>query len=922
MRNIPRLASSAPLARRWPGPAAWLAVLAVALAAYHYFTGENTALPVQLVPHLTPLTLVLDSVAVGPARLPLPVYGYVVSLTHDVGGPYTRPEAATAWLLMLALGLAGWLAVASLLQRTAFVVATVPLVLLLTSLNADGLGIFGNSGQQTFLILALLVLGAAALALQLWGERVQLAWRVLLFGALVVGLAGLLVARTTLPLPETALYLAANATPAGAVLVAALALWVGIENVRALLWFNTQAERPEGRFGLLPLVLSSGLYVGALALYYFNGRELSLGWGLHLDPLVLLLLAVLVGWLGLQQRVAALPGGWLPLSAARPLYELLVVLAAGALGYALATANSPLLDAARDFVVLALGLLGAAFLLYALVNFGPLIRQRLPVHRVAFEPRRLPLYAVYVLALGTIVVLQVRSAWPLLDQVAAGTSNQLGDLARQQSETFPDELATALLAESYYARSGDELDRFNRSAQLGRAALYRFREQTQNEQNALRRALLRQPDDRVSLRLAAQLTEPADFLAALDVLREAHRADPRSFALTSDLAQLFTRSNLTDSVLFYLNQSARLAPHAYVGRTNELALALGQQQYAAARPLTASPAGPTEPALAANQELLQLLAPVRYAPTLPDAVPAARDLHPADFTQLYHQTLLTVRMADQAALLRLLPVLTALTARPANGTYYEQLLFLQALSRHAAGQELAARQVLAPLTAGNGASAGYYQYVLGLWQLQQQQYGTAAAQLALAASHRAAAAPLALAWAQAYAGRPDSARAQALRLVGSADATMHHSAGRLMSVLAAGTLRALAPAVSPAGAVLAARAAKAKKPAQAARLYEQALAEAPFNEAVVLAVSAFYTAQQQPGNAYEALRRGLVENPDSAPLLQAYALAAASDGLAELGQSALEQLRSRLSATAYAALVAQFRARQAAYMAAATEFGR
>ena len=918
-----RLPTSATTGRRWPGPAAWLALLALGLAAYHYFTGEATSLPVQLLPRLAPVTLVLDSVAVGPAHLPLPVYGYLTTLTHDVGGPYTRPDAATLWLLVLGLGVAGWLAVASTLRRTAFVAATVPLVLLLTSLNADGLGLFGTSGRQTFLTLALAGLGAAALALQLWGEGVRLLWRVLLFGALVAGLAWLLAARSTLPLPETALYLAANATPAGAVLLAALLLWVGLENVRALLWFNTQAERPEGRFGLVPFLLSSGLYLGALGLYYFNDRQLDLGWGLHLDPLVLLLPAVLSGWLGLRQRVAALPD-WLPLPAARPLYGLLVALAAGALGYALATANSPLLDAARDATVLALGLLGAAFLLYVLLNFGPLIRQRLQVYRVAFAPRRLPLYAVYVLALGTVVVLEVRTGWPLLDQVAAGTSNQLGDLARQQSEARPDDLPLALLAESYYARSGDELDRFNRSAQLGRAALYRFREQNQNEQNALRRALLRQPNDpKVSLRLAAQLTEPADFLAALDVLRQAHRADPRNFAITSDLAQLFTRSSLTDSVLFYLNQSAQLAPRAYVGRSNELALALGQQQYAAARPLAAAPAGLAEPALAANQELLQLLAPVRPAPALPTPDSATRPLAPADFAQLYHQTLLTVRAAHQPALAQLLPVLATLAARPENGTYYEQLLFLQALARHAAGHELAARQALAPLAAGSSASAGYYQYVLGLWQLQQQQYGTAAAQLGLAASHRAAAAPLAQAWALAYAGQPDSARAQVRRLAASPDADMRRRAAQLTSLLAAGPLPAPAAAAPLAGATLAARAraAEAKQPALAARLYEQVLAEAPFNEPAVLAAGAFYTAQQQPGNAYEALRRGLVENPDAAPLLQAYALAAASDGVAELGESALAQLRPRLSVAAYATLLEQFQARRAAHAAAAAEFG-
>lgn len=908
---------ASPILRRLPGLPALLALVALAGAVYAYFTGEPATLPVQLVPHLASVPLTLDSVAVGPARLPLPVSGFITTFTHDVGGPYTQPLAAGLWLGVLALAVAGWLAVVSMLRRPAFIAGTVPVIFLLTSLNADGLDIFSGV-RPYFLYLSLGVLGAAALGLQAYGERVRVVWRVLVFMALVGGLVALLLARAKQPLAEAALHLAAYATPAGAALMAALVLWVGVENIRALLWFNTQAERPESRFGLLPYVLASVLYLGALGLYLWNDGVLPLVGGLHLDPLVLLLPAVLAGGLGLRERAPSY-ASWLPWAAARPLYWLLVAVASAALGYALATANTPLLTAARGFSARALGVLGAAFLFYTLVNFGVLIRQRLRVYRVVFEPRRLPFYTVYILGLAGLFLYELRNNWPLLSLTQAGQYNQLGDLTRQQSEARPDDLPLALLAERYYAESGDVLDRFNRSAQLGRAALYRFRSQRQNELNALRRALLRQPDEQVSLKLNALLTEPSNFFDALEVLRQARHAAPHSFALASDAAQLFTRSALTDSVAFYLDKAERLKPGSYVSRTNQLGFLLSQNLLSAAQKLAAdSKAAATEPGLLANQELLGLLMGSRAVPQV-SVAPA--NLDGATFAHLYQTALLTVRAQQPAACRRLVATLTQLAERPANEPYYEQILFLQALLRHAAGQELAARQTLAPLTVGTTATAGYYQYVLGMWQLQQQQYATAASQLALAATHGAADARLPHAWALALAGQADSAQAAYRRLAAAGPA--QPAAAQLAQALRApGALRpGAATALAGSKELAEAQRAEAENQLPAARQRYQALMQqVPFNELAVLTAARFFTSQKAYTDAYDALNKGLTENPYSLPLLQAYALAAADAGLADLGQSALTQLRPQLGAAEYANLLAQFAAHRAAHAAAGAAF--
>ena len=901
----------------WP---VLLAALGVGLAVYYYFAGEAATLPLVLVPHLAPVPLVLDSVAVGAAHLPVPANGYITTLTHDFGGPFTQPLAAGLWLSVLAAGLAGWLAVVSMLPRPGFIAGTAPVIFLLMSLNVDALGILAGT-EQGFLLLSIVVLGGAAFGLHAFGGSVGIRWRVAIFMSLVAALVALIFSRSGLPTEETILHLAAFATTGGAVLVALLVLWVGIENVRALLWFNTQADRPEGRFGLVPLVLASLLYLGALGFYLWNNNELVVLFGLRLDPLVLLLPAVLAGGLGLPQRLPSY-GSWVPFAAARPLYWLLVGMAAGALSYMLATANTPLLAAARTFTTLGLLGLGGAFLLYVLINFGALITQRLRVYRVVFEPRRLPFYTVYVLGLSVIILVQLRNNWSLLSLVQAGQYNQLGDLTRQQSEARPADLALAGLAERYYAESSDVLDRFNRPGQLGRAALYRFRDQRQNELNALTRALRRQPDAKLMLRLASRYDAPAEFFEALDVLRQGRREFPRSAAIASDLAQLFTRSALTDSVVFYLGQAEKLAPGSYVGQTNQLAFLTQQKLLPAAEKLSPQfKAKADEPALRSNQLLLALLNPSRPASSNP-TLSKALVLDAASFAELYHGALQATQRIGRGSTNLLKPWLTQVqqaTARPENAPYYDQLLFLQALLLHAGGQEVLARQALAPLTVGTSNTAGYYQYVLGIWQLQQQQYATAATQFGLAAEHGLPLAQPARAWALRYAGQPDSARALAQRLAAGSDSAARPVGQRLLAALAAPVP---APAKQPrVGDALLAETQKAEPNVpQATKLYQQLLAAAPFHEPGVLAAARFYTARRQPGEAYEALRLGLVEIPTSLPLQQAFVLAAADAGLAELAQPALDQLRPRLDPAAYANLLAQFAARRAAYAAARASF--
>jgi hypothetical protein len=317
-----------------------LAGLATVLAFYHYFTGDDYTLRVQAVTQLKPVPVVVQQVRVGLAQLPVRANGYLTTQTHDVSGPFVRADAAVALLGLLAVCLAYYLAVVSTLPRAAFVGGMALVIFLLMSLNADLLGLI-DSREQYFLIVLLLALGLPAYVFHAFRTAVPLWMRLLVFATIVAGLSAFIFLRSAYPADTTALHLVSFATGSGAVLVALLVLWVAFENIQGLLWFNTQAEIPGSRFGLLSFVLASGLYLLMLFLYYWNNGEVFILPTVRLEPFALLLPAVVIGWLSLRRR-AATYGEWVPYwPAAAHLYLILTILAAGFLGYAFAVTSRP-----------------------------------------------------------------------------------------------------------------------------------------------------------------------------------------------------------------------------------------------------------------------------------------------------------------------------------------------------------------------------------------------------------------------------------------------------------------------------------------------------------------------------------------------------------------------------------------------------
>ncbi len=772
--------------RRWPAAirpllalAAVAFVAALLLSAAAYLHADDAVRPWRPLTDVTPVEVPLDTVRVGTFALPVLEPAFLATQTLAPAAPIVNLPAATLLLGLLAVVLIGYLTVLPGLGWRTFLVAASALMFFLSTFSLDLLDLLPLRVSPTSWLaqaatgVAVVALVAPAWVLHAFFPSVGPTRRLVLFAGLVLGLGALIFWRSPLNAPQTALHLVSYSLTGAIGASALLILAVSYENGRALLWFTAQADNPAHRRGLGAYALATGLYLLNLLLLFLDAFGFVTLGGAFLNAFFVLLSSIISGLIGLRLREAEY-GRAVSYLLMLPLYLLLAALTLGTLAYAFATGSGSLVAAFTDGVVATHLVAGAAFFIYVLYNFAPLLQRRMRAYRVVFEPKRLPLLMLYAVAAIGLVSVLLRTQFFLTRQLKAAYYAGLGDLYRARGE--------AALADVTYQRA-DLFVPFDEKANVGRAALAHERLELRTEQNLLRRALRRTPSEKTYAALAATYGGQSAFFDQLNVLQEARRAFPASPVPSLLLGTLYTRTTLADSVTYYYTQAARRATKVVRGPllTNELAWLVNRRDDVAARNLAGQVSVVNDPiAAVANAALVGLLTGPRIAlaPYL-GAVPDSLD--PEHFAWLTQVALRQIRADDTSAV----AVLTALTRRPANAAWAPDLLELRALTWRGRQPARARAALLERAEGGEGAVAGRRYRLLGQWALADQQPAVAADYFTRAANRGDQPAYLYRALALALAGQLDSARAAIPVLFQSGDPAVTQPAQRLLVVLSA-----------------------------------------------------------------------------------------------------------------------------------------
>ncbi|MBC3541331.1 hypothetical protein ACFSC6_14945 [Rufibacter sediminis] len=694
-----------------------LALIAVIFGVYGFLHGQQTVFPLEKQAELFPAEAHLDPATPLLTPLRVEVNAYLVTERYAIGDMQLPLWATWTYFVGLAVALTFFWTLASTLKRIPYYAAVLLGMLWLSTFNLDLLGIFSET-SRILLLITLGTLGAGSFMFQAFWTRVSFLGRFLFFSFLILALSLALFHFSPLPAPLTALHVVNYSTLASFVAAVLFMVLVAYENLHGLLWFNTQAQQPQRRFGLIQFVLISVLYLGNLLLLYLRQTGMIQFEFTGLDALLVFLISALVGLWGLKQRQGQYTRFFRFETEAAPLYLVLALLTFLNLGYALMMANDPLVQAYRSAIILTHLAYGIAFFIYVLVNFGPLIKQKLRVYKVVYDPRQLPYFTVYLMGTVLLLVMLIRSQYALYFQHQAGYYNYLGDLYRQTEEQ-------PLLAEQFYNEASIQ-SRNNLRSSFSLADMYHQGGSRTLEMHRLREALERRPSPEGYLRLANLFTSSSDLFDHLKVMQEAVKTFPTHAPLLNNLGLLYGTTAFTDSAGFYLDAALAQSEEPEVIQANQLAFLASHRFPQQAKDFAQQYAGGTYGPLLTNRLAISLALGGPTQQNLP-ALPPDSALSTQTFAHFYNRQLIPGNAKDSTGTFSRL---NTLLRQEENQPFLDDLTLIKALllrqGNASAPQPGQAKTVLEGLAANSGGAAGYYYDILGQWMLQGRLYPLAA----------------------------------------------------------------------------------------------------------------------------------------------------------------------------------------------------
>ncbi len=734
---------------------------------YEYLFGPDRAVPWLTEADFTSIPVIIDQFSKLARNFDVQASGYLITERFGVGWPVLSATVAYLYLGLLAVAAIYFLAAVTTLKRIPYAIGMLLFMLLIASMNTDALGIIQET-RNYFLIAVIIAFGLLTYYFQAFALHINFTFRLLFLLLLTLLVASVIYLRSSYDIYTTSLHLIGHSS--SAVLLAGLlfVFLVAFDNIQGLLWLNGQGTTPQQRAGAGRFVLVTVLYLASLTFIYlaqtgFFQVDVSV-----ITPFFLLVVSFLIGLWGFRQR-AKIMERFLPFATAGAfIYLSLGICAFLGAAYAFGTANDPVIEAFNDAVLYTHIAFGVLFFIYIMVNFGPAIHKRLPVYRVAYNAQRIPFFTVYAAGTILLAILVLRTSWISLNQARAGYYNYLGDLYHNEGND--------LLAERYY-HEGHVYENNNVRSNMNLAMLAAEKNYRNSEIIFIKRTLQKRPEEKMFVRLANLYNLQGNLFDSMFTTREGLKKFPRSYRLHNNMALLFSKTDMLDSVNFYLAKAHDLAKDPVL-KTNTLALQLKNGATDKALAYIAENKDEKHTTFNSNVALVQMM-----TPEAADAkkVPATGQLvfNDGSFMLYYHQLLGALPQADTTTV----TALNLLLSEEQNQPYYENLNLLKALVLYYHSYRTEARKTLEMLTLNYPANDGYYLNLTGLWLMEGNMYRSAADYFSDAKEAGYAPAFLNHAYALGLAGETAKAGNEAVRVMTSGDPELIRQAMDLQNLL-------------------------------------------------------------------------------------------------------------------------------------------
>lgn len=606
--------------------------------------------------------------------------------------------AYTIFLVLVVFVCLVLLSIITTLSRFWFLMGTGLFILLLASLRMESLQLFGLTNKiAPGVVIAFYVI--TAFYFQSFSKSASFATRLFVFVGLTAVLGGVIFffSETTYPF----LQLAASAISFALIVTLIFILLIAHEIIASMMWIVGQGFKNSKN--LREFSIMAGIYMINLLITYLQ-KTGYLSWGVYTLNLFLLLSisAGLSVW-GFRHReeqykniFAADPFGvYIILS--------LITLCFTSLSFFFLTGNDPVIELMGNMILYGHLGYGIIFILYIISNFGPMLVQNLPVHRVLYNPKTMPYFTFRIMGLiASYAFLAYDTNWNrLIDQAMAGYYNGRGDVYYVQGD---DTSAIGYFKRAAFYRQT------NHHAHYALATIHAAQVDPYNERLEYAKAIEYTPTPYAYLNLSDTYDRAKEYASSAYLLNLAHKKFPGDGPIANALGLTYARLNKPDSALYFFKRAVDNGL-TDVGSTNLLAqsnrIRTGFPADSLFQLLGSTADGTKSNALAlANTQQLKIKL---------DLGEALRDT----ILNAYTATLLANYLINQRAEVdtSTLAQTVQLANRPVNEFFAEPVLSASAQAYYEQGHVNRAFKIARQLAYQTGS--GKYHYLLGLWSMEQ-----------------------------------------------------------------------------------------------------------------------------------------------------------------------------------------------------------
>ncbi len=673
-------------------------VFAILFLWFSYFKGANSVIQWVKLQEQKVIETTVHSFQLGPFELNIPGDSYVI--LEYFHGSDISPNTTVSYLFLFALIFSAviLLTVITTIEKFWYFVGMGLFILFIVSLRLEVLGIFGLNNKLP-VIVTLVVFVIPSFYFNRIKPTVSFIIRLLLFLSLtvIIGLAIKFFAVVDFPF----YHLTLTGYPAGLIISVLFIITVAHEVFATFVYIVSQGSSKSLRH----LSIISVIYMSNLIITCFHEMGIIQWSFLYIDLYLLLTISAILGIWGFRQR-EILYDNILPFAPFGAYFFLgLGIICFSTTAQLLGNANDPGLKVIRDTIIFSHTGYGIIFLTYIFSNFVLMLARNLPVYKVLYNPTRMPYFTFRFAGMIAMLAFIFYSNWrDYVFNGVAGFYNTTGDLyALLENETY---------AESFYEQGRNQGFQNNRS-NYALATLKSSRFNLDAAHFDYEQANRKRPTP-YSLVNAGNIYIWEDNIDR--AIREYQYANTRlkqSPVVANNLGFAFAKEHNLDSTIIYLNQARNNSFTKTSAETNFLAFA-ALESIPLKTDSIVSLFEATEPSVLGNALALSTQQQQEFKTVVDPLKHRKLNLYTATLLNNYcikYATSLDTAFIRQAY---------AIASDSLNSDYSEALKASLAFGYYHQGNVTKALQILAELAYISQSHHGKFNYIMGLWALEQK----------------------------------------------------------------------------------------------------------------------------------------------------------------------------------------------------------